>query len=122
MQLTTSQLRQIFSIAAAGYYDVLFFLAATLHRYGPALGLMIPGFPEQLGINSGIDVTDNGVPLYYAVVKRCGETNRPPMAFGKALQEALDATSYQNCVNRIVLLQVKPLPGGYVGLTLTVEA
>lgn len=113
-------LQQILAMAAAGYYDVLCVLLEMLHRFGTTLGLMVPGFAEQLAINNGVSVTANGVPLFYAVVRHCGASNLSPMAFGKAVQEALDATCYANCCNRLRLLRVDQLPGGCVGLTLTI--
>lgn len=103
------------------YYNALYMLYEMLHKFGPALGLMVPGIPEQLAINNGVDVTVNGVPLFRAVVKRRGESNLFPMAFGKAVQGALDETTYHYCLDRLRLLRVDQLPGGYVGLTLTVE-
>lgn len=41
------------------------------------------------------------------------------MAFGRAVQEALDETTYANCLDRLRLLRVDQLPGGFVGLTMT---
>lgn len=114
------QLQQILMMAAAGYPDVLAVLVEMLRKYAATLGLMAPGIPEQLAIDNGVGVTANGVPLYYAVVKRHGDMFRSPMAFGRAVQEALDATTYANCLDRLRLLRVDQLPGGYVGLTLTV--
>jgi len=116
-------LQQILAMAAAGYYDVLTVLAEMLHREGAALGLMAPGLPEQLGLynGSGVDVTRDGVPLYRAVVRRRGDVFRSPMAFGQAVQAALDEICYANCMTRLRLLRVDTLPGGYVGLTLSVE-
>ena len=57
--------------------------------------------------------------LYYAVVKRRGDMFRSPMAFGRAVQDALDETTYANCLDRLRLLRVDQLPGGFVGLTMT---
>lgn len=114
-------LQQILAMAAAGYYDVLCVLFEMLHRFGTTLGLMVPGFAEQLAINNGVGVTANGVPLFYVIVRRCGASNLSPMAFGKAIQEALDTTCYANCCDRLRLLRVDQLANGYVGLTLTVE-
>lgn len=116
-------LNQLLMMAAAGYYDVLCVLLEMLRRYASTLGLMAPGLPEQLALSNGngVDVTGNGLPLFRAVVKRRGNAFNSPLAFGKAVQEALDATCYANCCNRLRLLRVDQLPGGYVGLTLTVE-
>lgn len=113
------QLQQILMMAAAGYPDVLAVLVEMLRKYAAALGLMAPGIPDQLAVSNGVDVTANGLPLYYAVVKRHGDMFRSPMAFGRAVQEALDETTYANCLQRLVLLRVDQLPGGFVGLTLT---
>lgn len=55
---------------------------------------MAPGIPDQLAVSNGVDVTANGLPLYYAVVKRRGDMFRSPMAFGRAVQDALDETTY----------------------------
>lgn len=118
--MNKQHLNQLLMMAAAGYPDVLAVLVEMLHKYGPTLGLMVPGIPEQLAIDNGVGVTTNGIPIYQAVVKRRGDVFRSPMAFGQAVQEALDATCYQNCLPRLVLVRVDQLPGGYVGLTLTV--
>lgn len=105
-------------MAIAIYYDVLDIVAEMLRKYAAALGLMTPGLPEQLAVPNGVDVTANGVPLYYVAVKRRNEQFRSPMAFGRAVQEALEATCYANCVPPLVLLRVEQLPGGFIGLTL----
>lgn len=115
------QLQQILMMAAAGYPDVLAVLVEMLRRNAANLGLMAPGIPDQLAVSNGVDVTANGLPLYYAVVKRRGDMFRSPMAFGRAVQDALDETTYANCLDRLRLLRVDQLPGGFVGLTLTVE-
>jgi len=116
-------LQQILSAAVAGYYDILAALLEMLRQNGAALGLMIPGLPEQLGLynGNGVDVTRDGVPLYRAVVRRRGDVFRSPMAFGQAVQAALDETCYANCMTRLRLLRVDTLPGDCVGLTLTWE-
>ena len=88
------QLRNILMMAAAYYPDVLAVLVEMLRRNAANLGLMAPGIPDQLAVSNGVDVTANGLPLYYAVVKRRGDMFRSPMAFGQAVQEALDATCY----------------------------
>ena len=69
---------------------------------------------------NGVDVTGNGLPLFRAVVKRRGNVFNSPLAFGQAVQEALDVTTYRYCLERLRLLRVDQLPGGYIGLTLTV--
>ena len=115
------QLHNILMMAAACYPDVLAILVEMLRHNAANLGLMAPGIPEQLAICNSVDVTANGLPLFRAVVKRRGDVFGSPMAFGKAIQEAIDATCYANCVQQLVLLRVDNLPGGYVGLTLTVE-
>lgn len=81
-------------MAIALYYDVLDIVAEMLRKYAAALGLMTPGLPEQLAVPNGVAITDSGVPLYYVAVKRRNEQFRSPMAFGQAVQEALDATCY----------------------------
>ena len=113
------QLRNILMMAAAYYPDVLAVLVEMLRHNADALGLMAPGIPEQLAICNGVDVTANGLPLFRAVVKRRGDVFRSPMAFGRAVQEALDETTYANCLDRLRLLRVDQLPGGFVGLTMT---
>lgn len=117
-------IQQRLMMAAAMYPGVLATLAETLRQNAAALGLMAPGLPEQLALDNGngVDVTANGLPLFRAVVRRRGESNLSPMAFGRAMQESLDAICYQYCVNSLVLLRVNQLPNGYIGLTLTVEA
>jgi len=107
------------------YFEILYILLEMLHHNGTALGLMAPGLPEQLGLynGKGVDVTSDGVPLYRAVVRRRGNTPfRSPLAFGQAVQDALDEACYSSGFYRLRLLRVDPLPGGCVGLTLTVEA
>ena len=111
-------LNQRLMMAMALYYDVLDVVAEMLRKYAPALGLMTPGLPEQLAVPNGVAITDSGVPLYYVAVKRRNEQFRSPMAFGRAVQEALEATCYANCCPPLVLLRVEQLPGGFVGLTL----
>ena len=112
-------LNQRLMMAMALYYDVLDVVAEMLRKYAPALGLMTPGLPEQLAVPNGVAITDSGVPLYYVAVKRRNEQFRSPMAFGRAVQEALDETTYANCLDRLRLLRVDQLPGGFVGLTMT---
>lgn len=63
-------LNQLLMMAAAGYYDILAVLAEMLRKYGPTLGLMVPGIPEQLAIDNGVGVTANGIPVYYAVMNQ----------------------------------------------------
>ncbi|NBI10129.1 hypothetical protein D1641_08870 [Colidextribacter sp. OB.20] len=115
-----SRLNQQLMMAIAFYPDVLALVASMLQQHAAALGLMTPGLPEQLAVPNGVDVTANGVPLYYVAVKRRNEQFRSQMAFGKAIQEAIDATCYANCVPPLVLLRVEQLLGGYIGLTLTI--
>ena len=74
------QLRNILMMAAAYYPDVLAVLVEMLRRNAANLGLMAPGIPDQLAVSNGVDVTANGLPLYYAVVKRRGDMFRSPMA------------------------------------------
>ena len=118
--MNKQHLNQLLMMAAAGYPDVLAVLVEMLRKYAATLGLMVPGIPEQLAIDNGVGVTANGIPVYYAVAKRHGDVFHSPMAFGRAVQEALDATTYANCLDRLRLLRVDQLPGGYVGLTLTI--
>ena len=113
------QLRNILMMAAAYYPDVLAVLVEMLRHNAANLGLMAPGIPEQLAICNGVDVTANGLPLFRAVVKRRGDVFGSPMAFGRAVQDALDETTYHYCLDRLRLLRVDQLPGGFVGLTLT---
>ena len=113
-----SRLNQQLMMAIAFYPDVLALVASMLQQHAAALGLMTPGLPEQLAVPNGVAITDSGVPLYYVAVKRRNEQFRSPMAFGRAVQEALEATCYANCVPPLVLLRVEQLPGGFVGLTL----
>lgn len=107
-------------MAIALYPDILALVASMLQQYAAALGLMAPGLPEQLAVPNGVGVTANGVPLYYVAVKRRNEQFRSPLAFGRAVQEALEATCYASCLPPLVLLRVEQLPGGFVGLTLSV--
>ena len=113
------QLRNILMMAAAYYPDVLAVLVEMLRHNADALGLMAPGIPEQLAICNGVDVTANGLPLFRAVVKRRGDVFDSPIAFGRAVQDALDKTTYHYCLDRLRLLRVDQLPGGFVGLTMT---
>jgi len=113
-------MNHILMMAATIYPEVLALVASMLQQHAAALGLMTPGLPEQLAVPNGVAITDSGVPLYYVAVKRRNEQFRSPMAFGQAVQEALDLTVYENCLPRLVLVRVDQLPGGYVGLTLTV--
>lgn len=113
------QLQQILMMAAACYPDVLAVLVEMLRHNAANLGLMAPGIPEQLAICNGVDVTANGLPLFRAVVKRRGDVFGSPMAFGRAVQDALDETTYHYCLDRLRLLRVDQLPGGFVGLTMT---
>ena len=117
--MSNYQFQQILAMAAAAYPDVLAVVAEMLRKYAATLGLMAPGIPEQLAICNGVDVTANGLPLFRAVVKRRGDMFRSPMAFGRAVQDALDETTYANCLDRLRLLRVDQLPGGFVGLTMT---
>lgn len=121
--MNSFQFHQLLMMAAAGYFDVLSVLAEMLRQNAAALGLMAPGLPEQLALDNGngVDVTASGLPLFRAVVIRRGNVFNSPLAFGQAVQEALDATTYRYCLERLRLLRVDNLPGGYVGLTLTVE-
>lgn len=119
--MNSFQFHQLLMMAAAGYPDVLSVLAEMLRQNAAALGLMAPGLPEQLAICNGVDVTASGLPLFRAVVIRRGNVFNSPLAFGQAVQEALDATTYRYCLEHLRLLRVDNLPGGYVGLTLTVE-
>ena len=113
-------LSQLLAMAMAGYYDVLVVLMEALRRNTDTLGLMVPGLVDQLAVNNGVAVTADGVPLFRAVaMKRRGDVFRSPMEFGQALQGALDAVCYANCLNRLRLVRVDQLPGNYVGLTLT---
>lgn len=118
--MSIAVLHQLLMIAVANYYNVLAMLAEVLHKYGNVLALMAPGLPEQLASNNGVDITADGFPIYQAVVKRYGNAFRSPMTFGQAIQEALDRTCYAACSDRLVLLRVDQLPGGYVNLTLTI--
>ena len=113
------QLYDILMMAAAGYPDVLAVLVEMLRHNAANLGLMAPGIPEQLAICNGVDVTAYGLPLFRAVVKRRGDVFGSPMAFGRAVQDALDETTYHYCLDRLRLLRVDQLPGGFVRLTLT---
>lgn len=118
--MNKQHLGQCLASAIAIYYDVLCLVHEMLRRYGTTLSLMVPGFAEQLAINNGVSVTANGVPLFYVIVRRCGASNLSPMAFGKAVQEALDATCYANCCDRLRLLRVEQGPSGLIALTLTI--
>ena len=113
-----SYLQQIFINAVTAYPDVLSILAETLRQHAAALGLLAPGFPQQLGIDNGVGVTANGQPLFYAVVPR---RSRSISIRGMcvALQEALDETCYSSGLGWLYVLQIQVLSGGYVGLTLT---
>lgn len=117
--MNMSYLQQIFINALMAYPDVLSVLAETLRQNAASLGLLAPGFPEQLGIDNGVGVTANGQPLFYTVVPR---RNRSISIRGMcvALQEALDETCYSFGLGWLYVLRVQVLPGGYIGLTLTI--
>ena len=118
--MNKSVYNQILMMAAAEYYDVLSVLAEMLHQHAAALGLMAPGFPQQLGINNGVDVTANGQPIYYAVVPcRNSREVRSIRVLRAELQDALDEVCYGADFGRLYVLSARYLPGGYVGLTLT---
>lgn len=112
--------QQIAAMAAANYYDVLAVVVEMLRQYAVTLGLLAPGFIEQIAVRNGVDVTVTGTPIYRAMVKRRRNIFNSPKALGEAIQEALDATTYRWGLNRLFLLRVDQLPGGYVGLTLAI--
>lgn len=113
-------LQQILAMAAAGYYDVLCVLFEMLHRFGTTLGLMVPGFAEQLAINNGVGVTANGQPIYCAVVlRRNGREVQSIRALRAAVQDALDEVCYGFCIPRLCVVSARYLPDGFVGLVLT---
>lgn len=116
-----NNLNQQLMMAAAIYPDILAIVTELLHRYAAALGLMVPGVPEQLALDNGVGVTNSGVPVFGVVVKRRQTSSfSSQLAFGRAVQEALNEVAYSTCSVPLYLLSVKPLPGGFVGLTLTV--
>lgn len=118
--MNKSVYNQILMMAAAGYYDVLSVLAEMLHQHAAALGLMAPGFPQQLGIDNGVAVTANGQPVYYAVVPRRNSRQVQSIRVLRAdLQDALDVVCYESCISRLYVASARYLPGGYLGLTLT---
>lgn len=117
-KLNQAHLRQIFNQATADYFDVAYVSAETIHS-NPGLGLLAPGTAEQLMLNNGVSVTADGIPLFRLVARRADDENRSPMAFGRAIQAALDKTCYGYCCTRLSLLRVEQLPGNFVGLTLT---
>lgn len=103
------------------YYDVLSVLAETLHQNAATLGLMAPGFPEQLGIDNGVGVTANGLPLFRAVVPRRNSRGgvQSIRMLRAAIQDSVDVTCFGFGLNRLCVLEARYLPGGYLGLTLT---
>ena len=113
------QSQQILATLAACYPNVLAVLFEMLHKFGTALGAMIPGLPDQLAVQNGVDITPDGVPVFRAVICCRGNAFRSPMEFGRAIQDALDATCYEYCIDRLRLLRVIQLPGNRVGLVLT---
>ena len=118
--MNKQHLNQLLMMAAAGYPDVLAVLVEMLRKYAAALGLMTPGLPEQLALDNGVGVTNSGVPVFGVVVKRRQtSTFSSQLAFGRAVQETLNEVAYSNCTAPLYLLRVQQLPGGFVGLTLT---
>ena len=117
--MNKTYLNDIFRQAVNDYFGVAAITAEAISK-NPDLGLLKPGTPDQLTVNNGVAVTVDGVPLFRAVAKkRRGDMFRSPMEFGQALQGALDAVCYANCLNRLRLVRVNQLPGNYVGLILT---
>ena len=113
-------MNHILMMAAAIYPEVLALVASMLQQHAAALGLMTPGLPEQLALDNGVGVTNSGVPVFGVVVKRRQtSTFSSQLAFGRAVQEALNEVAYSNCTAPLYLLRVQQLPGGFVGLTLT---
>ncbi len=113
-------LQAIFNQAAVDYFDVAYATADTIHN-NVNLGLLPPGTPEQLmlNLNNGVNVTKEGIPLFHLVARRANTDNSiSPMAFGRAIQAALDTTCYGCCCNRLSVVGVK-FVGSYVLLTLT---
>lgn len=101
------------------YLNFLSVIANMLRQSGTRLGLMAPGYPEQLALNNGkdVDVAPNGIPIVYrAVVRRRSNVFRSQREFGIELQAALDETCYQACLTRLLLVGVTDLPGNRVGL------
>ena len=117
--MNKTQLENIFRQAVSDYFGVAAITADAISK-NPNLGLLTPGTPNQLMVNNGVAVTADGVPVFRAVaIKHRGDIFRSPMEFGQALQGALDAVCYANCLNRLRLVRVNQLPGNYVVLTLT---
>lgn len=100
------------------YWDILIAVAGAISQNAAALGLMVPGCPEQIGLPNGV-VVANGIPYFRAVVLRRNGDTKSRLELGKAIQDALDQYCYGNFCDRLYLLRVEQLPGNYVGLTLT---
>lgn len=113
-----AKMKAIFNQATADYFDVAYATADSISNNGN-LGLLPPGTPEQLMVNNGVGVTADGIPLFRLVARRASNDGLSPMAFGRAVQAALDKTCYGYCCNRLSLLRVDQLPGNFVGMTLT---
>lgn len=105
------------------YSNILRILHVMLCQYGKALGLMVPGIPEQLALANGkeIDTYMYGQPLYRVLVKQYARVYRSRQDFGDAVQNNLDATCYANVAVRLKLVKVDDtLPDNYIGLELIV--
>ena len=103
------------------YYNILCMLHVMLCQYGKALGLMVPGIPEQMALANGkeIDTYVNGQPLYRVLVKQYTRVYRSRQDFGNAVQNDLDATCYASVAGRLKLVKVDDtLPDNYIGLEL----
>lgn len=117
--MNSFQFQQILAAAMEVYLDVLSVLAETLRQNTAALGLLAPGHPAQLALNNGngVTVTSNGWPIFRAVAMRRNRSSIRGMC--SELQGALDAMCYGAGLDRLYVLWVQMLPGGYVGITLT---
>lgn len=103
------------------YRQILELLLEMLHQHGATLGLMAPGYPEQLGLPNGVGVASDGSPLYWALLRHRSREFRSQMELGLAIQRALDETCYRFCTDyRIRLQRLYNLPNDCLGLELVV--
>lgn len=104
------------------YRAILAMVAEMLRQHGAALGLMAPGYLEQLGRDDGVSVAPDGSLSFWAIVRRRSSKFQSPMQFGLAIQDALDQTCYEYWTDRICLKRLYNLPNNRVGLELVIGA
>lgn len=114
------KLAEIFRNAVNNYFDVSSAVAGTVRKNAANLGLHAPGMTEQIMIDNGVDVTENGMPLFGVIVHRRRDNTRSNRELGLAIQDALDGYCYQNCIPRIYLLRMENLGENRLGLMVTV--